>query len=72
MRAKWPVFLLPAMRGVRTVSIGRVGKALFLGLHFTHHIHLEPDTPLKPLVPVQNFRCNVIHHFLGSIYRKFL
>jgi hypothetical protein len=72
MRCKWPVFLLPAMQGARTISIGRVGTALVLGLHCTHHIHPEPDTPLKPLVPVQNFRCIFIRHFLASIRGKFM
>jgi hypothetical protein len=45
-------------------SIGIAGKTLVLRLHFTHRIHLEPDTSLKPHVPAQNYRCTFLHHVL--------
>jgi hypothetical protein len=54
-------------------SIGIAGKALELGLHFTHRIHLEPDTSLKPHAPAQNFRLPFsITFLLRSICGKFL
>lgn len=73
VRVNWPVFLLTSVRGVRMISTGIAGKALVLGLHFTHRIHLEPDTSLNHLF---RRKTSVVPSsttfFLGSICGKFL